>query len=111
MSIWAIVHSMERIHNAAGQLNEIRGHLRTFQNAARFNPRHVDDWDILGLRNDLALRIIRALDGMARRSRRLRRAAGHAPNDSRLLNRQFTAWSDARETHGPESRQAGQTPP
>lgn len=105
MSIWDTLQTLERVHNAAGQLTEIRGHLRTFQRAASFNPRSSDDWDILGNRDSQLRAIVRVLRRVRRTTRRLTRATGHAPNESRALSRLFRAWADAYAAHGRDARQ------
>lgn len=108
MSVWDVLQGLQRLHNAHGQLSEITGNLRIFQNARNFRPRSSDDWDLLNNRDESLRRILRAMRRVKRMTRGLGRAASSSPNHSARLSSLFGTWATAYADSGPDSRPATQ---
>jgi len=105
MSLLNILTALERIHNAHGQLTEIRGHLQTFNRAANFNPRREDSWDILDLRDDRLTRINRAIRRARQTFRRLAGSSESIADRSDQVSSLCGEWAVAYADHGQGSRQ------
>lgn len=108
MSLLDVLNTLNRIHNARGQLTEVQNNVRIFQNARNFRPNSRDDWDLLNNRDDNLKRIARVVTRVARTTRRLSGATGTVTNHSRQLSTLFGRWAQAYADSGPDSRAAEQ---
>lgn len=106
MSLLAVLDALRRLHAANGMLDSIRGHARTLQRAAQYNPRNSDTWDVFELRDARLTRILRDCQRARTRFNDLRRVGTSATNHSRQLRRLFGAWAETHAARGADSRQA-----
>jgi len=105
MSIWTIMVTLRRLHDAHGQLSDIKSKIETLNRAANFNARDPDSWDIFDMRDPRLTRILGRLNRVRNITRNLGRESGNVnPRHNAQARDLFMAWARLHADEGESAR-------